>query len=114
MAKPVVCPARPVDVQDAAPCHCHLATARFGVPSSYSCLQDHSGVQTAPPSACAQRFGQGNALRKTIFELIAAELLKTVPLPTPDPTVHLQLSQHGSGHGPSFIRWVCPHLDRKP
>ena len=52
---------------------------------------------------CAQRFGQGNALRKTIFELIAAELLKTVALPTPDPTVHAA-SQHGSGHGLSFIR----------
>ena len=55
-----------------------------------------------PP--CAQRFGQGNALRKTIFELIAAELLKSVPLPTPDPSVH-QPSQHGgSVHGPSFFR----------
>ena len=52
---------------------------------------------------CAQRFGQGNALRKTIFELIAAELLKSVPLPTPDPSVH-QPSQHGSVHGPSFFR----------
>ena len=52
---------------------------------------------------CVQRFGQGNALRKTIFELIAAELLKSVPMPTPDPSVH-QPSQHGSGHGPSFIR----------
>ena len=67
-------------------------------------------MHAASPSnpACAQRFGQGNALRKTIFELIAAELLKSVPLPTPDPSVH-QPSQHGSVHGPSFFR--CASLN---
>ncbi len=63
----------------------------------------HSRVASPLSPACAQRFGQGNALRKTIFELIAAELLKSVPLPTPDPSVH-QPSQHGSVHGPSFFR----------
>ena len=57
-----------------------------------------------------QRFGQGNALRKTIFELIAAELIKALPpMPPPlDPSSDggANPSNHGSGHGLSFVRYT--------
>ena len=54
-----------------------------------------------------QRFGQGNALRKSIFELIAAELIKALPpLPPLEPSQAASASPsfHGSGHGLSFVR----------
>ena len=39
-----------------------------------------------------QRYAQGNALKRTIFELIAHEIIKMVP-DTPDP------SDHGNASG---------------
>ena len=54
-----------------------------------------------------QRFGQGNALRKSIFELIAAELIKALPpLPSLDSSQlgSASPSIHGSGHGISLVR----------
>ena len=36
-----------------------------------------------------QRYGQGNALKRTIFELIAQEILRMAP-DTPDPSNHSQ------------------------
>ena len=38
-----------------------------------------------------QRYGQGNVIKRTIFELIAYEIIKMAPdIPTPDPSHHSQ------------------------
>lgn len=63
---------------------------------------------------CLQRFSQGNLLKKTIFELIAAELLKAAAVPdslqglsdTGDPSQSGRPSSAGSGHGMRHFRRV--------
>ena len=43
---------------------------------------------------CLQRFAQGNIVKRTIFELIAEEIMRNMP--TPGASLHGGLSAHGS------------------
>ena len=62
-----------------------------------------------------QRFQQGNMLKKTIFELIAGELLKAAAVPdSPDRSVHAAVKA-SSNHGMQHFRSVsacafCPNF----
>lgn len=70
----------------------------------------HDKDETSPDLAlCLQRFSQGNALKKTIFELIAGELLKAAAMPeaalivkTADGKAN---PKTGSGHGMRHFRY---------
>ena len=51
--------------------------------------------QTIPATLlCLQRFAQGNIVKRTIFELIAEEIMRNMP--TPGASLHGGLSVHGS------------------